>query len=291
LLGSLDDESISVLGLACVLRVSVRRDTLPETKQPVVPVDMYGYVVISEAVRKKILSSVSDEKLTELHSAAADYWLEQDAEIKQRLYHLVKAGRIRDACRLLISDRDEFTDSMDKDLRDTVSEIEGFPEKYAVDVLTMKIATSLEVMDHGSARAAAERLAAIDAEKGALFMADVELSEGNADGAIAILESIKNVSDRAGWDLRMAGCLTAMARYAEARELLENTKKEMNRTGNLNCLNDVYMLLSTVLIKMGSPDDAIAQLNKAKSSAGKRDQAKIDIKISEAHLAKALERL
>ena len=301
LLESLDDESASVLGLACVIRPSVKRDTLPETKQQIIPVDFSGYVIISEVARKRVLSAIGAGKLPELHSAAADYWLEQkekqeerketETERQERLYHLVKAGRTGEACRLLISDSDEFIDSMNEDLLDIVAGMEEFPKKYAADMLTVKVTMSLECMDHGSARAAAERLAAIDAEKGTLLMADVALSDGDAEGAMAILEKIPNCSDRAGWDMRMAGCLAALARYEDARKLLENTKKEMNRTGNLSCLNDVYLLLSTVLIKMGSPDDAIAQLNKAKSSAGKRDLAKIDAKLSEAYAAKAMNHL
>ena len=229
---------------------------------------------------------MDEEYLKEIHSAAADYWLTVEPDKKERLYHLVKAGRIRDACKLLINDKYEFLDSMNKDIRDIVDEIEGFPEKYSVDVLEMKIAAALEFGDHDSAKEAAERLAAVDKEKGTLFIADVELSRGNTNNAMAVLGSGEDSSDRAGWALRMAGCLAAAARYDEAKELLESTKDEINRTGDLSCLNDVYLLLSTVLIRMGLPDDAIKQLNKAMSSAGKRDRDRISIKLSEAHLSK-----
>jgi len=288
LLDSLDDLSKSVLGLACVLRYSVKRDTLPETKQPVIPVDVNGDTVVSDNLKNRVLSAIDEERLSEIHSTAADYWLTVEPDRQERLYHLMKAGRIRDACRLLIKDKDDFLDSMSEDFWHIVSGLEDFPEKYSIDILTMKIATALEFGDNDSAKEAAERLSAIDKEKGMLFISDVELSKGNVDGAIAILESNKDCSDRVEWDLRMAGCLAALARYDEAKKLLENTQKDINRTGNLSRLNDVYLLLSTVLIRMGRPDEAIKQLNKASSGAGKRDLKKIELKLGEAHIAKGL---
>jgi len=287
LLGSLDDENRSVLGLACVLRCSVKRDTLPETKHPVVPVDVDGNTV-SDKVKDVVLSAMSEEYLSELHSAAADYWLTaKEPDRDERLYHLVKAGRIRDACRLLINDKNEFLDSMSENLWHIVSGLEDFPEKYSIDILTMKIAVALDFSEYETAKEAAEKLASVDIEKGMLFIADVELSRGNVDGAMAVLESNRNCSDRAGWDLRMAGCLTALTRYDEAKELLENTAKEINRTGKLDCLNDVYLLLSTILIRMGFYDDAFKQLSKAESGAGARDLRRIDQKRSEVYTARA----
>lgn len=287
LLESFDDESKFVLGLACVIRCSVRRDELPETKQSVVPVDVAGNIVVSDEVKSKVLSAMSPERVNELHSAAADHWLTaKEPDRQERLYHLVKSGRNRDACRLLISDQNEFIDSANTDLHDILSEL-GIPERFASEVLPMRISIALELGDTDSARSSIDQLISIDNEKGMLHLADLEHAS-DPQKALDILTAMSDCTDKAGFYLRLARSLSDLSRFQEAQDVLERAKSEMNASGDLTCLNEVYLLLSTIYIRRGFPDDAIAQLNKAKSSAGSKDMKRIYQKLSEAYAAKGM---
>ena len=281
LMDSIDEESQITLGLACVFRCSIRRDDLPDTKQAVIPVDGAGMISISDDVKKRVLSVMTQEQISEMHSKAADYWLSKDRQ--ERLFHLVKAGRIIDACRLLINDKDYFMDLMNEDFLCILEDMKEIPERMMPEVLPIKIITELEFGEVKSAKKSAELLLNVNREIGALYMADVLSVMGDSDAAILILQSVGKYSDMIESDLRMARCLTDMSKFKEAEELLMNVKSAIALTGNAEKLTDVYLTLGTIYIRMEKFEKAISFLNKAKSSANRNDLKKVYQKLSETY--------
>jgi len=281
LMNSIDDESKITLGLACVFRCSIRRSELPDTKQAVIPVDASGMIAISDDVKKRVLSVMTQDQTSEMHSKAADYWLSKDRQ--ERLYHLVKAGRITDACRLLINDRDYFMDLMNEDLLNILEDMSEIPERMISDVIPIKIETELEFGEISSAKKSAELLMTVNREVGVLHMADVLSVMGDSDAAILILQSIGKYSDKIESDLRMARCLTDMSEFKKAEELLVDIKSAISLTGNAEKLTDVYLMLGTIYIRTGEFEKAISFLNKAKSSANRKDLKKVYQKLSETY--------
>ena len=281
LMDSIDEESRTTLGLACVFRCSIRRDELPDTRQAVIPVDAAGLISVSDDVKKRVLSVMTQDQISEMHSKAADYWLSKDRQ--ERLYHLVKAGRITDACRLLINDKDYFMDLMNEDLLNILEEMNEIPERMISDVIPIKIATELEFGEISSAKKSAELLMTINREIGVLYMADVLSAMGDSDAAILILQSIGKYSDRIESNLRMARCLTDMSEFKKAEKLLVDIKSAISLTGNAEKLTDVYLMLGTIYIRTGEFEKAMTFLNKAKSSANRKDLKKVYQKLSETY--------
>jgi len=286
LLDTFDDKGRDVLGIACILRCSVKRDELPETERSVVPVDVNGYVSVDEETKANILSVLDGDSVKRLHSLAADFWLSSRCPDRQeRLYHLVVAGRNHDACRSLIKEKDRFMDSLNDDLYDILQMLTDIPEKYLVEILPLKIISAIEFGDLEGAAPYLASLLAADKDAGTLFSARIELRKGEAGKA---LEMLREVQDSVPKALLNAEALALSGELTEAKGVLDTTREKMMLSGDLRHLSELYLLSSTVSIRMGRPEDALLILNKAKSSAGPFDLHKIYRKLSEVYSAMEL---
>lgn len=99
---SLDPYKRDLLAMACTFRKPFNRAALPPTTVSLLPVDNDGVVEIPSELRNSILDMISREDLRKFHSFAADYWLDI-GDIVERLYHLINAGRTREAEMLMAS--------------------------------------------------------------------------------------------------------------------------------------------------------------------------------------------
>jgi len=279
---SLDDESKETLWLACALRCSVKRETLPETKQPIVPVDVSGNIVISDEVKRNMLSVIDGEMLKTIHSRAADYWISAEGPNRhERLYHLVKAGRMTEACKLLINDRDSFTDG--EDLNEVMSEMRGIPERFVKDILSIKFVSSMGLGDTDTAAAAAGELMRHDRDAAVMYLADLALISGDTEKADALLSGVSENTDAVALGIRRAKVLADTGELHKAKDILDSLMVRISSAGDLGHLNEIYLTLATICIRMGVPEDAMRYLNKARSSASPGDLKGIYRKMSEVY--------
>ena len=286
LLDTFDEKEKEVLGMACILRCSVRRDELPETERSVVPVDVSGYIAVGEETKANILSALDEDSVKRLHSLAADLWLSSKTPDRQeRLYHLIMAGRNHDACRSLIREKDRFTDSLNEDLYDILRSFTDIPEKYLAEILPLKITAAIEFDDLDEAASYLPLLSSADADAGLLFSARIELKKGYAKEALEMLGGLKDSVPKA---LLTAEVLALSGELKGSKDIIDTTREKMVLSGDLRCLSELYLLSSTVSIRMGKPEDALLILNKAKSSAGPFDLRKIYRKLSEVYAAMEL---
>ena len=286
LLDTFDEKGRDVLGVACILRCSVKRDELPETERSVVPVDVNGYIAVGDETKTNILSVLDDDSVKRLHSLAADLWLSSKCPDRQeRLYHLIMAGRNHDACRLLINEKDRFMDALNDDLYDILISLTDIPEKFTADILAMKITSAMEFGDMEGAASYLALLSSADSNAGTLFSARIELKKGNAKEALRMLNDLKDSVSRS---LLTAEALAFNGELKDAKNVLDSTRENIVLSGDLRHLNELYLLSSTLSVRMGRPEDALLILNKAKSSAGPFDLHKIYRKLSEVYGAMEL---
>ena len=286
LLDAFDDRGREVLGIACILRCSVKRDELPETEKSVVPVDVNGYVIVGEEIKANILSALDGDSVKRLHSLAADFWLSSKRPDRQeRLYHLVMAGRNHDACRSLIGERDRFMDSLNDDLYDILRMLIDIPKKYLAEILPLKITSAIEFGDVEGAMSYLTLLLNEDKDAGTLFSARMELIKGDAEKALGMLNDMQDSIPRS---LLIAEAYALSGGLKEAKAVLDTTREKIVLSGDLRHLSELYLLSSTVSVRMGRPEDALLILNKAKSSAGPFDLHKIYRKLSEVYAAMEL---
>ncbi|MCL2786525.1 MAG: hypothetical protein FWD81_04820 [Methanomassiliicoccaceae archaeon] len=258
---SVGEENLDALGLACILRCSVPRTDLPETSKPVIPADVNGMTLLSDIVKRNVVSVADEERRREWHSAAADYWLDRD-NVRERLYHLVGAGRSKDACRLVAAEKDMLTTDIDGDLVNILAKLDDIPEKYATEVLPVKISASVWSGDLKAAGPMIASLTEMDRDIGVLYSADLETRKGNRSGALDIIRSI-DAADRFEVVLGKAGVLGRLGMAKEALDLLMDVKESLVRAGSVDGLDRVYIQMADVSAANGDDDSSVNYLTKA----------------------------
>lgn len=280
ILEPLDEDERDLVGLFCVFRCVVKRDEFPKTKQPVAPVDVSGNVIIADDVKVRLLSAFPDDRVREFHSMAADFWFDRsDPNHQERLYHLIHAGRINEACKLVISQKDEWELDND-DFQDSLSKITDIPDRYTTDVLSIRLNAYLESDDIESAKNMCERLRGTDEYASSLFAMDIALAEGDPGKAMEI--AVAN-GPSVLTDIRRSRALIDLERYSEALGILEGIKSDIVRSGRTDNMDDVYILMSTISLRNGAPEDALRFLNKALGVSKTSSRKKIYQKMSEVY--------
>lgn len=288
LLEELSEEDMYALGCACAFRIPVPLEILPKAKKSVVPIDVTGKTVIDETLRDNVLLAALPENRARWHSYAADYWLDDkeilDDDIErthERLYHLVEAGRNREACKLISNDMYDLIYTANDDLHDTLSKITNIPEHQKIDVLSVKIEVALLSNDIASAEYNAKALAESDEEMSTLYRADIQIGKGQMREA---LETLSSLNDRSALvELRIAEVLVKEGKFDEAKNILNtiNLKGTNPSTGV-----DKFILLARIDKYEGRDDDAMIRLTKAKASVPDKGKKRIDNIIKELNLKK-----
>ena len=258
---SVGEENLDVLGLASVIRCPVPRASLPETSKPVIPSDVNGMTVLSDVVKKNVVSVANEERVREWHSAAADYWLDR-SNVKERLYHLVNAGRSKDACRLIANEKEWILNFMDDDIAAVLGQLDDIPDRYSPDVVPVKITVAIRSGDLRTAGTLISALTEKDRESGLLYSADLEMRKGDHAAALEMIRSIGR-TDRFEVNLRAAGALGHLGRAQEAMSLLMNMKELMVSSGSVDGLDAVYIQMADVSSANGDNDSSVNYLTKA----------------------------
>ena len=270
---SVDERDRDAFGLACVLRCPVPRADIPETAKQVIPTDINGMVILSDVVKKNVLSVAGDERLRNWNSAAADYWLDKD-DAQERLHHLVSAGRVKDACRLITGEKEKLLYNVNDDLFDILTKLEDIPEKHVLDVLPVKITVAVESGDLDAAATMIDALKERDEELGLLYSADAEMKRGDHAKALSIIRSV-GITNRFEVDLRAAGAIGHLGNKKEALDLLNSMKETVVKNGTVDGLDRIYIQMADVAAAAGDHDSSINCLTKALGVTGDDGKRKI----------------
>ena len=274
---TLSPKDRETFGLACVFRVPIQRKTLPETSTGVIPADFYGMTCISDKVREKYLSMADPEKVKIWHSRAADWWIDsEEKDDQERLYHLVKAGRNTEACKLMLRGSEEFLENPNEDLLATAKEMTVIP-KYAEAIYNIRAKIALECSDVNDALACADILADFRTNDADLIRAEAYMLSGDAAKGLELASSLfkKEPSSRAA--LIAAKCLFRMKRYDEASDLLDSSCEVLSANNDATGIDDILMLRAGIAYDLGKTDESLGYLSKAKKVSRKeRTRERID---------------
>ena len=173
LLESMTDADRKALGVACAFRLSVPLDVLPPHNRSVVPSDVNGRTVIVEELRNKIMSAASPEEIREWHSYVADYYdkegsdsviEDEDNRTVERLFHLIKAGRVRDGHKILSYNLYAMILSDDRGLYEVLRDLpdDSIKPDYRLNYMIARTELALSQNDLKTARESAEKLIEIE---------------------------------------------------------------------------------------------------------------------------------
>ena len=265
---SLSTKDRETFGLACVFRVSIPRKTLPETNTGVIPSDFFGMISISDNVREKYLSVVDPKKTATWHSRAADWWMDYDDD-QERLFHLVKAGRNTEACKLLVKRSEEFLGNPNEDLFTIVKDIVIIP-KYTESIYSIRSKLAIECNDAKDALDCAAVLDAFSGDEPTLIRAEADIISGHTEKALASASKIFEEKESARSALIVAKCLFIMERWDDADAFLGSAYKAISTDGNVTRIDEILFLRAGIAYRRGKIDETLSYLNKA-SSVCKKD--------------------
>ena len=273
-LSSLSDGDRYALGCACAFTMPMYKDLLPPMANVSVPTDVDGRVVIDSELKEEILRSATDEERALWHGYAANYWFDRKLKngddyyecVHELLYHYVESGRNRDACKLISNEVYYLMNSICDSVHDSARKVVPM-EKYAGYVLMLDISVCLEYDEIEDAEGYAKELKAIDSECASAYYFDIEMKKGNRDAAKAAIADTWQSYPMAG--IRWASLLREEGRYAEARDILENTGFDYDSDLD-NYQLEKFIELARLDVAEGHSQDALMRLSKARATVNSK---------------------
>jgi tetratricopeptide (TPR) repeat protein len=268
-----------VLAGACVFRVPFARSALPETCAAILPVDREGMVNMPEELKATIPGIIGKEELRRHHSLAADYMLAV-GDYRERLYHLLNAGRAKEAEMLIASHGASLLASPDEDTLDLVSMIEAPSARYGSRVRKVQAEAARAVGDADYCLQIASAMQASTDPKErfeGLFIRGRVLCDGiDVEKGMAALQEARIMAlpqDRLRTDLEIARALVSTTQWNEATPYLDNLlhNEVMNDPDQIEL---AYYLEGVLLTNRGNAPEAIKYLSKSLAIAKTSDKIK-----------------
>jgi pentatricopeptide repeat protein len=287
---SLDPGFRPILAQACVFRTPFKRIALPVTSISLLPEDKNGMVDVPELLRKSIPALAGKLELRQYHSFAADYWL-KEGDNRERLFHLVRSGRVKEAEMMVASKGPELLTVPDKDLYDLLSVITMPAEKYAARVYSAQGEAARGSLQFDMALASADKLMSMRSEAdittGTCLKARTLMDRGDLEDSVATYLTARSRTSPTDTKLECdyAEALTRLRRFEEARQCLEKMMANGLKGMDPESLELVYYQLGSVLLRSGNGHEAIRYLSKALGLARPGDKSRIYRCMSEAYLS------
>ena len=285
---SLDPSFRPFLAQACVFRKPFKRTALRETSISLLPEDKNGMVDVPNALRTSIPTLTTRSELKQFHSFAADYWL-KEGDSRERLYHLIQAGRVKEAEMMAASKGAELLTIPDLDLSELLSAITSPAEKYAARIYFAQGEAARGSSQFDKALASADKLTSMASESdkrtGTCLRARTLMDRGDLEACVPLFLTARSMSSTTDTVLECdyTEALTRLRRFEEARQCLEKLMDSGVRGMDPEGLELVYFQLGSVLFRSGNGLEAIRYLSKALGMARPGDKSRIYKCMSEAY--------
>ncbi|WP_019177748.1 tetratricopeptide repeat protein [Methanomassiliicoccus luminyensis] len=286
--GSLDDELKTLFAQACVFRRPFMREALPETPVSLLPVDGDGTVDLPPELKAYVVGMVAPDLLKQYHSFAADYWL-TNGDYRERLFHLLSAGRAREAEMLLSSRGSALLASADRDLMDIVWSFKEPSPRYRGRVLYAQAESARRAGEPDRALAKAEELLSSsdprDRFDGAVVKGLALRERGDAGEALAALYAARDLHEGEAnipLECDIAETLMLTGQPAEARVVLERLISGGVKDGEL--LERIFYQLGTISLRAGDGAEAVRLFSKSRGASRDRENGELYMALSDAYV-------
>ncbi|MCE5297099.1 MAG: hypothetical protein LLG16_08370 [Euryarchaeota archaeon] len=285
------EEFRPVLGMASVYRKRFKRSYLPDTTISLLPEDKIGMVDIPVDLQSSIQKMVDPSALREYHSSAADYWL-KEGDYRERLYHLINAGRMKEA-EMLVANKDHvLLRAQDADLLSLLLKVPTTSERYGPKVLTCRGKTARSVGDLKVAMDVSEEMISspqLDLKiDGCRLKAAVLMDGGKPVEALTVLKGAADLrGDLLDIDLEcsMSEAESMNGQHKEARNRLELLMQNELVRQDPDAIEMIYHRMGKALLAEGSANESVKYLSKALGMARSGDKKCIHETMCKAYLA------
>jgi tetratricopeptide (TPR) repeat protein len=268
---SFTPEQQRIFGQSCVFRIPFPRELVPPTSQSILPLDAEGLVLVPENIRKAVLDAVSEEDRRDWNSFAADHWL-QEGNYRERLHHLLEAGRRREACMLIRDQKESLLANADDDLHMMLCSLDSVPDKLQADVHELQAKVALEVGDRERAETLLRSMAAHENERHLALMLQGEMHLNDAEYEQALESFLEAKEHLSGADVDleclMVQSLCGLRRFQEGQAILQALLDRNMQAGIATGTDTIYYNMGLLLHRMGQSDDALRYLSKGIGMVG-----------------------
>jgi len=245
----LNDDDRDALGSLCVLQSEFFYSEL-EHRVPYVSCKPTGEGFIKECVRHRLLSNSSKSDRRRWHSKAADWCMDHDRGAKERLFHLIRAGRDREAICILKSDMAEISLMKTPEMASAVYDL----ARRNRDIGMMKTAARL-ALDSNSldkAYSIATDISLLSPSEGRNLKAENLFLRGCFEDSLDLLEGSE------GWEAMMIRgmCKYGLQRFEESKKDLESARKMMLENGSIHRMDVLLSYEALVESELDRDDDA-----------------------------------
>jgi tetratricopeptide (TPR) repeat protein len=264
---SLSEDNKKVLAAASVFRIPFKREALPETSVPLLPVDRNGCVDLPSELRAEVQAMMTSEQAKSMHSFAADYWL-KERDYRERLFHLLEAGRSREAEMLVAGKGAQLLKDADEDLLEDLSRL-PISERYAFRIVLVQAECGRLVKDYDYCLQLCEELLSSKDQKeryeGLLVKGKALRDMERLDEALSVLSSVKSlatVDPDSRLEVEIAEVLIGQGRHEEGL-LAIRSLSFADGSGDPELLERACLLMAKAHLGTGNADDAIRYASKS----------------------------
>lgn len=278
-----------ILAMAAVFRRPFKRSFLPDTTISLLPENRSGIVDMPPDLKESIPKMVDPEQLRQYHSQAADYWLHEKND-RERLYHLIQAGRMKEAEMLVHSHYKNLLSTADPDLLDLLLAVPTDSDKYGPKVLVARGITARTIGNKAVALETAKemcRLPSMEMRRdGSMLKARILLDMDKPEEALEILDDTR-INITLGTDFELECCeaevLSRMKRGPDAVKLLLDLMNDPTVRSDPDKIEVLYHRIGNAYLAQGDALESIKYLSKALGLARPGDKRRIHEAMSQAY--------
>jgi tetratricopeptide (TPR) repeat protein len=272
LMATLNEENRRDLSFASAFRRPFLRSALPESSVNLISEDGNGLASLPAEFRAGVLVACSEQERRAAHSFAADYWLQHN-DYRERLFHLLQAGRVGEAEMLLAAKGMTLSANVDQETYQILLRIPLRKNRHTAAVASaiMEMAIALGDM-RGAEKAGQEMLAAdpsLDAQVSALN-ALAMLSAGRVAESIGPLRAASSLPGMNGARAKaaLAHALASTGKTDDSRRMLDSIDLSHPHGEDAEVLLRIYSEIGSTYLLLKRPEDALRYLSKALAMAG-----------------------
>lgn len=286
---STSEEFRPVLAMAAVFRRPFKRSFLPDTTISLLPENRSGIVDMPQELKEAIPKMVAPEELRQYHSKAADYWLREGND-RERLYHLIQAGRMRESEMLVYSHDKDLLSTADADLLDLLLAVPTNSVKYGPKVLVARGMTARAIGNKEVALETVEQMCNLPSMEmrrdGSILKARILLDMDRPEEALNVLGDARtNIS--VGTDFELECCaaeaLSRMDKGSEAVKLLMDLMQDPKVRNDPDKIEVLYHRIGNAYLAQGDALESVKYLSKALGLARPGDKQRIHETMSQAY--------
>lgn len=264
-------EKMDMIGMMCVIRFAILKKDV-DTNQPLIGFSRTGEAFVVGRIKDSILSGCSDEEFRRWHSVAADWCIDHDLPMSERLYHLVQSNRDREAELIIASNRYQLIDTCGKDLLMTVNELAM--RRDDADIFNIAVRMALDLDDLQTARRLSERLIRLDVHLGRTALSELSLKEKRLDEALDLARG--NYLGDVDSGIVLGRCLLESDLLKEASDCFGRIMESMLREGCIFRMDELMMYEARTEMRLHNTARA-QDLISAAMSITKNDRIKADL--------------